>query len=97
MMGQRLVIRAGRVGRNSHIKKETMEALRSLQFTTASEMELTAAIEALKSPDAGCSVTLAQTAATLIHGMQFLVDRWHPKEWNNTTDARCNTSSSGAP
>jgi ribonuclease HI len=57
------------------------------QLTTASQMELTAAIEALKSLEAGSHVTLCSDSEYLIRGMRYLVDRWSHQGWLNSRGA----------
>jgi ribonuclease HI len=52
--------------------------------TTANEMELTAAIEALKSIEIGSRVTLCSDSEYLIRGMRHLADRWLLQGWRNT-------------
>jgi ribonuclease HI len=52
--------------------------------TTANEMELTAAIEALKSIEIGSRVTLCSDSEYLIRGMRHLADRWLQQGWRNT-------------
>lgn len=52
-------------------------------WTTASEMELTAAIEALNSLEPGSRVTLTSDSEYLIRGMKHLVDRWSQQGWVN--------------
>jgi ribonuclease HI len=52
-------------------------------FTTASEMELTAAIEALKSVPESAEVTLYSDSQYLIQGMRYLVQRWQEWGWRN--------------
>jgi ribonuclease HI len=48
----------------------------AVENTTANEMELTAAIEALKSIEIGSRVTLCSDSEYLIRGMRHLADRW---------------------
>jgi ribonuclease HI len=52
--------------------------------TTANEMELTAAIEALKTIEIGSRVTLCSDSEYLIRGMRHLADRWLLQGWRNT-------------
>lgn len=56
-------------------------------MTTASQMELTAAIEALKSLEAGSHVILCSDSEYLIRGMRYLVDRWSHQGWLNSRGA----------
>ena len=52
--------------------------------TTISEMELRAAIEALRSVPAGATVELRSDSELLIHGMRFRVFRWRAQGWRNS-------------
>ena len=52
-------------------------------WTTISEMELQAAVEALRSIPAGSHVELCSDSELLIHGMQFHVFRWQRQGWRN--------------
>ena len=52
--------------------------------TTISEMELKAAIEALRSIPAGATVELRSDSELLIHGMRFRVFRWRTQGWRNS-------------
>src|ERR1039458_301021 len=56
----------------------------SSQWTTISEMELLAAVEALRSVPAGSSVQLCSDSELLIHGMLFHVERWQSQGWRNS-------------
>jgi ribonuclease HI len=53
-------------------------------WTTISEMELLAAVEALRSVPAGSIVQLCSDSELLIHGMRFFVGRWKEKGWRNS-------------
>jgi ribonuclease HI len=59
----------------------------SAQITTASEMELTAAIEALRSLHVSSQVTLCSDSEYLIRGMRYLADRWETQGWLNSRGA----------
>jgi ribonuclease HI len=56
----------------------------AVESATANEMELTAAIEALKSIEFGSRVTLCSDSEYLIRGMRHLADRWLRQGWRNT-------------
>ena len=53
-------------------------------WTTISEMELQAAVEALRSVPAGSHVELSSDSELLIHGMRFRVFRWQRFGWRNS-------------
>ena len=53
-------------------------------WTTISEMELLAAVEALRSIPAGSLVELRSDSELLIHGMRFRVFRWQRQRWRNS-------------
>ena len=53
-------------------------------WTTISEMELLAAVEALRSIPAGSHVQLCSDSELLIHGMRFRVFRWQRQGWRNS-------------
>ena len=59
----------------------------SSPWTTISEMELLAAVEALRSIPAGSSVQLCSDSELLIHGMLFHVERWQSHGWRNSRGA----------
>ncbi len=52
-------------------------------FTTISEMELTAAVEALRNTPQAVEITLYSDSEYLIQGMRFLVQRWRSWGWRN--------------
>lgn len=52
-------------------------------FTTISEMELTAAAEALKAAPEEVEITLYSDSEYLIQGMRFLAQRWQSWGWRN--------------
>ena len=56
-------------------------------WTTISEMELLAAVEALRSIPAGSHVQLCSDSELLIHGMLFHVERWQSQMWRNSRGA----------
>ena len=53
-------------------------------WTTISEMELLAAVEALRVLPAGSVVELRSDSELLIHGMRFRVFHWQRKGWRNS-------------
>ena len=55
--------------------------------TTISEMELLAAVEALRSIPAGASVQLCSDSELLISGMLFHIRHWQAHEWRNSRGA----------
>jgi ribonuclease HI len=57
------------------IGDKSREMSGSSPWTTISEMELLAAVEALRSIRAGSSVQLCSDSELLIHGMRFYVGR----------------------
>src|SRR5271169_2173396 len=59
----------------------------SSPWTTISEMELLAAVEALRSIPAGSSVQLWSDSELLISGMLFHIRHWQDKEWRNSRGA----------
>ena len=59
----------------------------SSPWTTISEMELTAAVEALRSIPTGSSVQLFSDSELLIRGMLFHIRRWQAIEWRNSRGA----------
>jgi ribonuclease HI len=56
----------------------------ALPWTTISEMELVAAVEALRSLPPGSLVELRSDSELLIHGMRFRVFRWKRQGWRNS-------------
>ena len=56
----------------------------SSAWTTISEMELLAAVEALRPVPAGSLVQLCSDSELLIHGMRFYVERWQKQGWCNS-------------
>ena len=59
----------------------------SSPWTTISEMELLAAVEALRTIPAGSSAQLYSDSELLIHGMLFHVERWQSHGWRNSRGA----------
>ena len=59
----------------------------SSPWTTISEMELLAAVEALRSIPAGSSVQVCSDSELLISGMLFHIRHWQDKEWRNSRGA----------
>jgi ribonuclease HI len=57
------------------------------QWTTISEMELLAAVEALRTIPTGSHVQLCSDSELLIHGMLFHVERWQSHGWRNSRGA----------
>jgi ribonuclease HI len=55
--------------------------------TTISEMELVAAIQPLRSLDAGSRVELRSDSECLIRGMRYLVQRWRQDGWRDRRGA----------
>jgi ribonuclease HI len=53
-------------------------------LTTISEMELQAALEALRTLPAGSVVELRSDSELLIDGMRFRVHRWQQQGWRNS-------------
>ena len=53
-------------------------------WTTISEMELMAAVEALRPIPEGSLVELRSDSELLIHGMRFRVFRWQRQGWRNS-------------
>jgi ribonuclease HI len=59
----------------------------SSQWTTISEMELLAAVEALRTIPTGSHVQLCSDSELLIHGMLFHIERWQEQGWRNSRSA----------
>ncbi len=55
----------------------------AVPWTTSSEVELTAAIEALRSIPSGSHVDLRSDSEYLVRGMRYLVLRWSGQRWRN--------------
>ena len=53
-------------------------------WSTASEMELRAAVEALRLTPVGAVIELRSDSELLIHGMRFRVFRWRRFGWRNS-------------
>jgi ribonuclease HI len=56
----------------------------SYEWTTAPEMELIAAIEALTTLEPGSRVSLCSDSEYLIRGMRHLAQRWRNQGWRNS-------------
>ncbi len=56
----------------------------SMFRTTAPEMELTAAIEALRSLPCGAQIELISDSEYLVQGMRHLAMRWSRQGWRNS-------------
>ena len=56
-------------------------------WTTISEMELMAAVEALHSIPVGSDVQLCSDSELPIHGMLFHIERWQSQGWHNSRGA----------
>ena len=52
-------------------------------WTTIAEMELTAAVEALRSMEGGARIELRSDSEYLIYGMRAFVIRWQSQGWRN--------------
>lgn len=63
------------------------EMFGAFPWTTISEMELLAAIEALRSMPTGARVELYSDSELLIYGMRGLVLRWQDQGWRNRRGA----------
>jgi ribonuclease HI len=59
------------------------EMFGSFPWATISEMELLAAVEALRSVPCGTKVELYSDSELLIHGMRGFVFRWRNQGWRN--------------
>jgi ribonuclease HI len=60
----------------------------SASMTTAPEMELWAAIEALRSLDGAYHVELRTDSEYLVRGMSYLAIRWRQQGWRNSRGVR---------
>lgn len=56
----------------------------SVSWTTSAEMELTAAIEALRSMRTDTPIDLGSDSEYLIRGMRYLAVRWRGHGWRNS-------------
>ncbi|MGA7831160.1 MAG: ribonuclease H [Terracidiphilus sp.] len=56
----------------------------SVPWSTVSEMELRAAVEALRLTPTGARIELRSDSELLIEGMRFLVFRWQRDGWRNS-------------
>ena len=66
---------------------KSWEMSESSPWTTISEMELLAAVEALRTIPAGSSAQLYSDSELLIHGMLFHIGHWQANEWRNSRGA----------
>jgi ribonuclease HI len=69
-------------------RNERREMSGSSPWTDISEMELLAAVEALRSISAGARIELYSGSELLIHGMRGFVFRWRDQGWRNRRGAR---------
>ena len=63
--------------------KKKWEISGSNGWTTISEMELVAAVQALQSIRAGTRIELRSDSQYLIYGIRFYVQRWKREGWSN--------------
>ncbi len=64
-------------------RNERREMSGAFPWTDISEMELLAAVEALRSIPAGARIELFSDSELLIHGMRGFVFRWRDQGWRN--------------
>ena len=64
--------------------RETRELSGASPWTTISEMELLAAVMALRTILAGSAVELCSDSELLIQGMRFHLRRWQSRGWRNS-------------
>jgi ribonuclease HI len=64
--------------------KERRELSGANPWTTISEMEIVAAVEALRAIPRGQRVLLRSDSRYLIDGMRFLAQRWQAYGWKNS-------------
>ncbi|MEO8725925.1 MAG: ribonuclease H [Acidobacteriaceae bacterium] len=69
-------------------RNERREMSGAFPWTDISEMELLAAVEALRSIPAGARIELYSDSELLIHGMRRFVFRWRDQGWRNRRGAR---------
>ena len=69
-------------------RNERREMSGSFPWTDISEMELLAAVEALRSIPAGARIELYSDSELLIHGMRGFVFRWRDQGWRSRRGAR---------
>ena len=67
--------------------KNRREMCGAFPWTDISEMELLAAVEALRSIPSGSRVELYSDSELLIHGMRGFVSRWQGQGWRNRRGA----------
>lgn len=63
--------------------RQRWEISGAVSWSTISEMELRAAVEALRSIPLGAGVTLYSDSQYLIRGMRYLAARWKDQGWRN--------------
>lgn len=68
-------------------RNERREMSGAFPWTDISEMELLAAVEALRSIRAGARIELYSDSELLIHGMRGFVFRWRDQGWRNRRGA----------
>ena len=68
----------------------------SVPWSTVSEMELRAAVEALRLTPIGARIELRSDSELLIDGMRFLVFRWQRFGWRTAVASSYSTKSCGA-
>lgn len=68
-------------------RNDRREMCGALPWTDISEMELLAAVEALRSIPPGARIELYSDSELLIHGMLDLVFRWRDQGWRNRRGA----------
>ena len=64
-------------------RNQRREMFGAFPWTTISEMELLAAIEALRSMPTGARIELYSDSELLIYGMRGFVFRWRDQGWRN--------------
>jgi ribonuclease HI len=64
--------------------RERQEIAGSVPWSTVSEMELRAAVEALRRTPTGARIELRSDSELLVEGMRFLVLRWQRFGWRNS-------------
>lgn len=69
-------------------RNERREISGAFPWTDISEMELLAAVEALRSIPAGARIELYSDSELLIHGMRGFVFRWRDQGWRNRRGAK---------
>jgi len=72
-----------RMGRRRNPGKETLGDVGRHPWTTVSEMELVAAVQALRSVEGRARIELYSDSEYLIYGMRAFVSRWQRQGWRN--------------